>query len=57
MASNKDKGYDDLNALRVLKIFENIPVDDLPLLWMNATNSSPECFIVQTILVPPVNSK
>lgn len=48
------KALDDLNPLRVLKLFERIPNTEVELLGINTTEESPEMLIWQYVPVPPV---
>jgi DNA-directed RNA polymerase III subunit RPC1 len=48
------KAQENLNPLRVLNLFKNIPDEDIPLVGMSAENGRPESLIFTRILVPPL---
>ncbi|KAI9796833.1 MAG: hypothetical protein M1825_006500 [Sarcosagium campestre] len=48
------KALDDLNPLRVLKLFTKIPTLDCELLGMNPAEGRPEMFIWQFVPAPPI---
>lgn len=48
------KAADDLNPLRVLRIFERIPTEDVQLLDMDPRIGRPERMLVQNMPVPPL---
>lgn len=48
------KAQEDMNPIRVLKIFERIPSDDVELMDMDPKIGRPERLILTHILVPPV---
>lgn len=48
------KAVDDLNPLRVLKLFQRIPSPDCELLGMDPSRGRPEMFIWQVVPAPPV---
>lgn len=44
---------EELNPIEVMKIFKNIPKDDIPLLGMTSINADPSDLIVTRVYVPP----
>ncbi|KAL8975580.1 MAG: hypothetical protein Q9197_000196 [Variospora fuerteventurae] len=48
------KAVDDLNPLRVLNLFKQIPSSEIELLGMNAAEGRPENLLWQCVPVPPV---
>lgn len=49
-----EKAIDDLNPLRVLTLFKNVPPADCELLGLDPSAGRPEDFLWQYISVPPV---
>jgi DNA-directed RNA polymerase III subunit RPC1 len=54
LETHLDKAVDDLNPLRVLTLFKNVPAVDCELLGLDPTSGRPEEFLWQYISVPPV---
>ncbi|EMR10057.1 hypothetical protein PNEG_01810 [Pneumocystis murina B123] len=54
MKTHLSKAHDDLNPLKVLNLFKQIPPMDCELLGINSLKGRPEMFIWQCIPAPPV---
>ncbi|CCJ29412.1 unnamed protein product [Pneumocystis jirovecii] len=54
MKTHLSKAHDDLNPLKVLNLFKQIPPMDCELLGINPLKGRPEMFIWQCIPAPPV---
>lgn len=54
LEAHVDKAVEDLNPLRVLTLFKQIPAVDCELLGLDPTSGRPEEFLWQYISVPPV---
>ena len=54
MEKHVKKALDDLNPLKVLNLFRQIPATDCELLGMNAEEGRPEMFIWQYVPAPPI---
>ncbi|RHY31723.1 hypothetical protein DYB32_003219 [Aphanomyces invadans] len=48
------KAQEDLSPVVVQELFERIPDQDCPLLWLNAFAGRPEKLVLNAMLVPPV---
>ena len=48
------KVYEDLNPIKIQKIFEKIPAQDYILLDMQAGLCSPKDMLIEYLLVPPI---